>query len=137
MRLIALTPTLVLAPLALAACATTMDAPIVDGGPPAAEGTPVALNQPVAVGPVVATPKEVTEDSRCPMNARCVWAGRVVLTTRIDGAGWRETVPLTLGEPYSTHGATVVLIRVEPDNMTGQTIDPADYRFLFAEQVDQ
>ena len=70
------------------------------------------------------TPQAVVEDSRCPINARCVWAGRLVLSTRIKGAGWRETVKLTLGQPYATHGAGLALVSAEPGKMAGWIAPP-------------
>jgi hypothetical protein len=115
---------------ALSACALVPDAPNVDGIP-LPQGSRVALDQPVKVGSVVLTPKAVVEDSRCPINARCVWAGRLVVTTRIDGAGWRETTNVTLGEPYGTHGVVIALVSGEPAPEAGKTIAPADYRFTY------
>lgn len=115
----------------LAACATLPDQPIFDNGPPAPQGTSVALDEPVWVGSIVATPKEVLEDSRCPENARCVWAGRLVVSTRIDGAGWRETVPLTLGEPRATHGTTITLVSGIPGARAGEVTPPTAYRFAY------
>lgn len=116
----------------IAACATVPDAPIVSNGPAASTGTPVPLGKPVVTGDLVATPMELHEDSRCPANARCVWAGRVIVLTRIDGAGWRETAYLTLGEPYATHGTRLTLTGASPTAMTGETIAPEDYRFTYS-----
>ena len=118
------------APLLLAACATTTDGPY--RGPLAAEGTPVALEQSVAVADLVLTPIAVTEDSRCPINARCVWAGRVTVETRVDGAGWRESVPMTLGEPVTLRGYRLTLVSAEPNRMTSDPAPlPADYRLVY------
>ncbi|WP_338244595.1 hypothetical protein [Aurantiacibacter hainanensis] len=114
-----------------AACTAIPDSPIVDNGPAQASGTPVPLRQPVQAGAVVVTPMELREDSRCPMNARCIQAGTVIVLTRIDGAGWRETVELTLGEPYESHGVALSLSAVLPDREVGEEIAPADYRFAF------
>ncbi|TIX50210.1 hypothetical protein [Alteraurantiacibacter aquimixticola] len=117
---------------ALSGCATYSDAPIVDAGPIASEGSMVALGEPVAVEDVVLTPMKVTEDSRCPINARCVWAGRIVVETRVDGAGWRETVPVTLGEPESVRGYVLNLVSAEPGQMAGaDPVGPEDYRFAY------
>ena len=113
----------------LAACAAVPGAPIVANGPPAPAGSLVALNQPVQVGTLIATPKEVIEDSRCPENARCVWAGRLVVSTRIDGAGWRETVPLTLGQTHTTHGTAITLVAGHPEARADRQVEPLDYRF--------
>ncbi|HTN13778.1 MAG TPA: hypothetical protein VL094_03115 [Sphingomonadaceae bacterium] len=122
---------LLLAPLALGACTHVQGTPIMDAQQVQPSGT-VPLGQPVRVGSMVATPLEVAEDSRCPMNARCVWAGRVILVTRIDGAGWSETVPLTLGEPHGTpKGVTISLTSVSPERVTGKEPVPGEYRFGF------
>ena len=97
------------------------------------QGTQVALGQAVTVGSVVVTPIEVVEDSRCPINARCVWAGRLVVKTRIDGAGWRDTADLTLGEPWSTHNVVLALTSGEPGRMAGegQETPKEAYRFTY------
>ena len=115
---------------AIAACALVPDAPIVEGTP-RAEGTPVAIGQPVRVGDIVVTPRRVVEDSRCPVNARCVWAGRLVVETRIDGAGWRDTANIALGEDYGTHDRVVALVSGTPEVTTGRELAPGDYRFVY------
>ncbi|WP_343346927.1 hypothetical protein WJT74_03505 [Sphingomicrobium sp. XHP0239] len=119
----------------LAACETFEDEPLVDGPVPAAQEIAVALGQPVFVAPrLVATPMRVHEDSRCPINARCVTAGRLILETRIDGPGWRETVYLTLGEPAWVREHWVTLVSAEPGQMAGQSTAPSAYRFAFQER---
>ena len=108
----------------LAACATT---PV----PFATEGTTVEIPQGVHVGKLVAVPQVLLEDSRCPMNARCVWAGRAVLSTRIYGPDFDETVPLVLGEPHALHGTSITLTSVTPEKMAGAEIPAPTYRFGF------
>ncbi|RIV88993.1 hypothetical protein [Aurantiacibacter zhengii] len=120
-----------LAAFPIAACTTIPDAPIVSNGPAAPAGTSVGIGKPVWTGRIVATPMEVHEDSRCPANAQCVWVGQVVVLTRIDGAGWRESVYLKPGEPHATHGTTLTLASVSPERMTGEDIRSADYRFTY------
>jgi hypothetical protein len=102
--------------LALVGCASTptSDLPIRSDGR-------ASFGESTRVGSIVVTPQSVVEDSRCPINARCVWAGRLVLSTRIDGPGWRESIKLTLGQPYITHGAAVVLVSAEPGKLAGAT----------------
>jgi starvation-inducible outer membrane lipoprotein len=107
--------------LLLAACATV----------PATDGRPARIGELVRVGLLTATPEKVTEDSRCAKGVQCVWAGRVVLSTRIGGAGWYETVPLTLGKPYTTHRQTITLVSVTPEKQAGK-IGQGRYRFTFA-----
>ncbi|QPC99829.1 hypothetical protein [Qipengyuania soli] len=121
---------LALASSTLAACVVVPDAPNVIGTP-WNEGTPVPLGQPVKVADIVVTPIRVVEDSRCPINARCVWAGRLVVETRIDGAGWRDTANITLGETYGTHEKVVRLIAGEPNKTTQEEIKPNQYRFTY------
>jgi hypothetical protein len=116
-----------IAPLALAACATALPASM-----PAPEGSAVALGQPVTVGDLVVTAQKVVTDSRCPINARCVWAGELIVRVRIQAADWRETDTLTLGEPYATHGVSITLASGEPGRMAGADEPaPGDYRFTF------
>lgn len=125
-----------LAPLALiiamSGCAVIPDAPVVES-PAAPQGSAAALGQSVSVGNLVATPLEVVEDSRCPINARCIWPGRLVVKTRIDGAGWRETADLTLGEPFSTRDIVIALVSGEPGREAGEGKEtpPSAYRFTF------
>jgi hypothetical protein len=132
LRILAPVATLMLGAAALSACMVIPDSAIA-GSAPAAEGSRVTLGQAVRVGAVIVTPQEVVEDSRCPINARCVWAGRLVVRTRIDGAGWRETDNLTLGEDYGTHDVVFALVSGEPAPEAGEDreIKPADYRFTF------
>ena len=119
-----------LSALSLGGCAAFPNGPVVDGGPVRPDGMAM-LGQPTRVGTLVATPKVLVEDSRCPVNVQCVWAGRVVLTTRIDGPGWRGTVNLTLGQPHLTHGTSITLASVMPDKLAGATIPPRAYTFGF------
>lgn len=120
----------IFAPFALGACAVIPTAANVEGTPQPV-GYAVPFDQPVTVGELVLTPKQLVEDSRCPINARCVWAGRVVIRTRIDGAGWRETKDLTLGETYATHGKAFALTQVIPEKTTGDPIEADAYRFRY------
>ncbi len=121
-----------LAPLApallLSACMVVPD-PV--STPPAPEGSSVALGQRVRVGELSVTPVRVVEDSRCPINARCVWAGRLIVATQIDGAGWRDTANITLGESYGTHGRIVALVSGEPGKVTDHETRAEDYRFNY------
>lgn len=116
----------------LGACAVIPDRAGVESIP-LPQGSPTALLQTVKVGDLSVTPQEVVEDSRCPINARCIWAGRLVVRTRIDGAGWRDTADLTLGEPYGTHGTVIALTSGEPAPEAGAERETAkeDYRFTF------
>ncbi len=89
------------------------------------------LGQPTRIGALMVTPRALIEDSRCPINARCLWAGRLVLKTRIEGAGWRETVDLTLGQTHSTHGTGLALVSAEPGKMAGAEASPPASLFSF------
>ncbi len=116
--------------LAIAGCATYRDAPIVDAEIVRSDGL-AAIGEATRVGTLVVTPQHLVEDSRCPMNARCIWAGRVVVTARIDGAGWRETKNLILGEPVETHGRSLTLTSASPDKQTGVEVAEDEYLFGF------
>ncbi|MES2698955.1 MAG: hypothetical protein V4647_05035 [Pseudomonadota bacterium] len=118
---------LLLACAALTACATVPN--VADVRP---AGSEVTFGEAVAVADLALTPIRVTEDSRCPINARCVWAGRIVVETRVDGPGWRATLPMTLGEPAGTHGYVLNLVSAEPGRMAGVDADkPLAYRFSY------
>jgi hypothetical protein len=108
----------------LGACATAPP-------PFATEGSTVEIPNGVQVGRLVAVPQVLLEDSRCPMNARCVWAGRVVLSTRIYGPDFDETVPLVLGEPHTLHGTSITLVSVLPERQSDAEIPAPTYRFGF------
>mgnify|MGYP001437762171 CR=1 FL=1 len=124
---------LLAAVLPLSACALVPNSPIVDSPHEVAQqGSLVGLLQPVQLGRVVVTPMRVTEDSRCAQGVQCVWAGRVVVETRIDGAGWRQTQPLVLGEPHSVRDVTVTLAEVQPAMRVDPRITSAEYRFRFS-----
>lgn len=114
------------AALALSACASVP----ITGSPIRSDGL-ASFGQSTRVGALVVAPQALVEDSRCPINARCVWAGRLVLKTRIYGAGWRETVDLTLGQAYATHGTGVALVSAEPGKMAGAEPSPPASLFGF------
>lgn len=112
-----------------------MVVPAPSATPVAPEGAVVALGQSVRVGALTVTPIRVVEDSRCPINARCVWAGRVVVETRIEGPAadgvWRDSASIRLDESYGTHGHVIVLETVEPGRTTQGETPPDAYRFLY------
>ena len=115
----------IVAAACLTACAT------VPAAAPVRTNGLAAIGQSTRVGALVVTPQSLIEDSRCPINARCVWSGRLVLSTRIEGRGWRETVNLTLGQPYATHGAGLALVSAEPGKMAGSPPSPPASLFGF------
>jgi hypothetical protein len=121
MKSIAVLPLLALA----TACVST---PLPE---PIADGMPAGLGESVQVGALVATPRSVEEDSRCPVDVQCIQAGRLVVNTRLDGAGWTETVPLILGQAYATHGTTVTLVSGRPEKYADRKTPRAEYRFVF------
>ena len=115
----------IVAALGLAACATVpATAPLRTDGL-------AAIGQSTRVGSLIVTPQALVEDSRCPINARCVWAGRLVLRARVDGAGWRETLNLTLGQPDATHGMGLALVSAEPGRIAGSPPSPPASLFGF------
>ena len=118
---------LVLAPLALAGCAT-----LPDDAPASTDGIARAgLDQRVYVDGPYVTPLAVLEDSRCPMNARCVWAGRTRLTVKIDLGSRSETREISSDAPIQVADGTLSLVEVQPDLMAGAQTEPKAYRFGF------
>lgn len=102
-----------LAAIALGACATLgTTAPMRDDGL-------ARIGETTRVGTLAVTPLRVIEDSRCPINARCVWAGRLVLETRVAGRGGEERRTLTLGEPIAVDATSLTLVSAEPGKLAG------------------
>lgn len=113
-----------LAPVALAACASTP--------PPATDGIArAALGERVYVDGPYVTPLRVLEDSRCPSNVRCVWAGRVVLSVRIDLGSRSETREIASNAPIQVADGTLALVSIAPERIHGTAAKPLDYRFGF------
>lgn len=112
-----------LAPLALAACATV---------PASNDGIArTGLGERAyADGPYV-TPLEVLEDSRCPSDVQCIWAGRLRISARIELGSRDETRELTQGEPVQLADGTLELFEVFPYPTTDQPVAAEDYRFGF------
>lgn len=116
-----------LLPALLAGCAGSDFAPL--------EGMPAAIGETVRVGPLIATPVRLVEDSRCPLTVQCVQAGRLIVSTYLEGEGWRETVPLTLGEPYTVGGSTITLVSGRPEKWNERRRPRNEYRFVFESGV--
>ena len=77
------------------------------------------------------TPRQIVEDSRCAKDVECIWAGRLIVQTRIDGAGWRDTANIMLDETYGTHRRVIALTSATPANASGKDIPPEAYRFRY------
>ena len=116
-----------LLPALLAGCAGSDFAPL--------EGMPAAIGETVRVGSLTATPVRLVEDSRCPLTAQCVQAGRLIVSTYLEGEGWRETVPLTLGEPHTVGGSTITLVSGRPEKWNERRRPRNEYRFVFESGV--
>ena len=112
-----------LLPVLIGGCAASGFAPL--------EGMPAALGETVRVGTLTATPRAVIEDSRCPLTVQCVQAGRLVVSTRLEGDGWSQTVPLTLGEPYAVQGTTIMLVSGRPEKWSERRRPRNEYRFIY------
>ena len=98
---------------------------------PAEQGSAVALGQSVRADDLVLTPIAVAEDSRCAEGTQCIWAGRVVVTTQVDGPGWREALDLTATESTAVRDHGVILATVTPERRPSVDIAPGDYRFIY------
>jgi len=121
----------VLSCLGLAACATLASPPPLPTAPEGSSGW-LALGETADMGPKI-TPVSVLEDSRCATGHQCVWAGRVVVLTKISLAdGTRESaVSFETGKPVPVADGTVTLVAVIPEKTADATIAPADYRFAY------
>lgn len=108
--------------LAAPAC-TTVAEPRADGWAAIGEATR-------AGGGVTVTPVAIVEDSRCPAGVQCVWAGRLVVRTRVDGDGSR-LADLELGEEIRVDDGLLELDRAEPAPIEGVEIAAGDYRLHF------
>ena len=96
-----------------------------------AAGPPIRLGQSAVVDGPRVRPMKVVEDSRCPMNARCVWAGRIVVRTRVSGGHWSKTIDLTLGKPEPVADGRITLSAVTPDRIAGERLYPRRLRFTY------
>lgn len=116
---------ILLAPLALAACATA--------APPPSSGTGSAgFGQTARVGPLRVSPLSLIEDSRCGRGVRCIWAGQVRITARITGRGDPRVRELTTGKPVAVGSGMLVLETVAPPpRRPGEPIARTAYRFGF------
>ena len=74
---------------------------------------------------------DVVEDSRCPSDVECGWAGNAALNLELKWKGRQPNsvlVNTTSGPAQAEFRRFIVkLIRLEPNRVTGQTIDKADY----------
>ena len=111
---------LALAPLALAACATT-PAPSPDGIARA------GLNQRVYLDGPYVTPIAVVEDSRCPIGVQCIQAGRTRIMVRIDLGSRSEYRVLCSDTPLQVADGTLSLVEVQPARVADE--QPGSYRF--------
>jgi hypothetical protein len=117
-------PAIALSALALlAACAAIPPAPIHEG--------PVALGQTAYVDGPSVTPLEVIEDSRCPADVQCIWAGRVVVRTKIHLGSGDMIRDLVQGEPIGIADGALELTAVTPVPRTDVELGPENYRFTY------
>jgi len=100
--------------------------------PPANAGPTAGLNQVATVNALRIRPIELVEDSRCPANVQCVWAGRLIVRARMNGAGWTQIRDFELGVAQAVDQYLVTLIGAEPLKASPGQIDPNAYRFTFA-----
>ena len=119
MPMIRALPSFALALLA-AGCMTT--APQGDGW--------AAIGEPTHSGRLTVTPIAIVEDSRCPQDAQCVWAGRLVVRTRIAHEGSRIE-DIEMGEEIRIADGLLELDRAEPAAAGGVEIAPGEYRFHY------
>lgn len=88
------------------------------------------IGETVQVGPATIQPTALLEDSRCPAGVQCVWAGRVRIAAEMNGT----RTEMTLGQPVSTAGGSIVLAEAYPQARKDTTYYPDEYRFGFSAQ---
>lgn len=93
----------------------------------------VAIGRSAVINGLRITPLAVVEDSRCPADVQCVWAGRLVVLTRIEAPGGGEELQLKVeaGKPVSLYGGRLTLADARPAKSAGQVIRASDYRFTY------
>ncbi|ARU15676.1 hypothetical protein [Croceicoccus marinus] len=127
-----LIPAILLAAMALGGCASDRGSAASPHATRAApQGSAVAIGQPVMAGDLMLTPLAVKEDSRCALGTQCIWAGRIVVSTRVTGTGWSETADLVAGEDMIVGGRTMLLESALPERVAEREIAAGDYRFMF------
>lgn len=97
--------------------------------------TRVRLDQVANLGLVRVTPLQVIEDSRCPANVQCVQAGQVRLRASVAGPSGEHLRTITLGEPQSIGGGTLLLQKVTPQPKAEGRIEPGSYSFVLYYRV--
>lgn len=120
-----------LAALALAACVAPYPAPPPPPPPPpygnATAMVTIGFGGTAMVNGVALRPLAVIEDSRCPIYVTCVWAGRLIVRTRLTfrgGAEARES-DFVLGVPQTIPGGILTLVRADPPKTAGANAPPA------------
>lgn len=89
------------------------------------------IDQRVSVEGHGITVHEVLEDSRCPIDVECIQAGTVrVRTTLESGLGTSEQV-FELFTEITTETGSITLTRIEPQQVSGDPIEPEEYVFYF------
>jgi len=97
-----------------------------------ATNPPGRIGQSFRTGPIVVRPMSVIEDSRCPKGTQCVWAGRIVVKSRIDLPNDYTVVrDLALGVPTQLAGGLLTLTDAEPQARKNREIPDRKYRFRF------
>ncbi len=74
-----------------------------------AEYLPHKINTTAVYNGVSITPLKIVEDSRCPQNVQCVWAGRLVVLTKLSYSGTVKEVNLENGKIYKFVNKNVTL----------------------------
>lgn len=129
---------LIIAPLALTACAAVMPGapyppppplPIIWGNASATVG----FGGQAILNDIAIRPTAVIEDSRCAINVRCVWAGRLVLAVEIEEPGDAPMLRtnMTLGQPLAVAGGRLTLVAAHPPKVAGPQPSPPASSFTF------
>lgn len=99
---------------------------------PIAENSRLNLNESVTIDGVTITPLVINEDSRCIAGWQCIWAGRVVVQTRLVMGSTNKIENIELDKPVTFVNKTVTLVSaVAPYQTAGAELDKSKYNYYF------
>lgn len=119
----------ILSALALTACATVP----AEAGPKIFSGTASGrMGERIKLADLRITPLKIIEDSRCPRDVQCVWAGRLVLSAKVELDGKSRDMNLELGQGIALEDArSLTLSSVEPSDKRSNPPSPPPSHFTF------
>ncbi|MFZ2523186.1 MAG: hypothetical protein WAW92_02255 [Minisyncoccia bacterium] len=90
----------------------------------------IEIGQEVSLSGVLITPIELVSDSRCPVDVQCIWAGTVVIKTKIERNGKIQELDLELGNSVTVLGVNITLNDVFPEKGK-KVVSKSEYRLFY------